>query len=173
MTRPRHPGCPADTRCVSDIWEGLSLAECSKPASVSCRDHPAKPVVLIVMNFDDPGTREGLALQGIDTSIGKTCFWCELMKLLAQPGSLACKGKILGKGRQKTMECLNAAASGRREDSDFWVLVSWDACLLLLLDLSLYHLHGWTGFCSFWGAILQHYPSCRDHPGITAAGLHS
>lgn len=46
------------------------------------------------------------------------------MKLLAQPGSLACKGKRLGKGRQKTMECLDAAASGKREDSDFWVLVS-------------------------------------------------
>lgn len=65
-------------------------------------------------------------------------------KLLAQLGSLACKGKILGKGRDgKQCECLNAASLGRSEDlqtSGFWF--HDDALLLLLLNLPLYQLHG-------------------------------
>jgi len=72
MTRPRHTGCAADTCRVPGTWEGPSVTKCSQPASLSCRDNPVEPVALIVLNFDDPSTCEGLALQGIDTAIGKT-----------------------------------------------------------------------------------------------------
>lgn len=115
------------------------------------------------MSCDDPSTSEGLALQEIDTSIGKTGFGRELMnkrKWLVQPGTLACKRKIPGKGRD-----------GKQWSGSMWLLweegktcrllgssVIRDALQLLLLNLPLHQLHGSTGFCLSWGAILQHTP---------------
>lgn len=59
------------------IWY-LGGTQCSKPTCVTCEGNPAKPLILIVGNLDDPSTCKGLALQGIDTSVRKMCFWCEL-----------------------------------------------------------------------------------------------
>lgn len=102
---------------------------------------------MIIVNCDDPSTSEGLALQEIDTFIGKTGFGCELMKKrkrLAQPGSLACEGKILGKGRD-----------GKQWSGSMWLLweegkpcrllgsgLMKDALLLPLLNRPLYQLNG-------------------------------
>lgn len=64
------PGC---TGCAADAWipgrdPGFKACLCE------LQDNPAKPLILIVGNLDDPCTCKDLALQGIDTSVRKTCF---------------------------------------------------------------------------------------------------
>lgn len=153
------------------IWY-LGGTQCSKPASVSCEDNPAK-----LGNCDDPSTCKGLALQGIDTSVRKTCFWCELRNksCLHNLGAWHGREKYRGRAEMENNRVLQCGFLRKKwRHTDFWVLVSWEMpCLLLLLNLPFTPASWLNRLLLLLGCNSAICPSCRDAPGITAARLCS
>lgn len=172
-TWPGCRGCSADAWCVSDTWEGPSV----QSLPLSCEDNPAKLLILIVGNCDDPSTCKGLALQGIDTSVRKTCFWCELRNksCLHNLGAWHAREKYRGRAEMENNRVPQCSFLRKKwRHTDFWALVSWEMpCLLLLLNLPFTPASWLNRLLPLLGCNSAICPSCRDDPGITAARLCS
>lgn len=140
------------------------------------QDNPAKPLILIVGNLDDPCTCKDLALQGIDTSVRKTCFWCELRNksCLHNLGAWHAREKYRGRAEMENNgvpQCgfLRKKWRHRFRGSGFMR----DALLLLLLNLPFTPASCLNRLLPLLRCNSAICPSCRDESGLTAARLSS